>query len=159
MKSIAKTLTCALLLFIVNLAAEDCAPESKPWREVASGSQSNIQESTRQVIQTEEEWLKWWEKHNTVEMGIDGKTAPMSPPVVDFEKETVLAATLGKRSTGGHTIRFTDIRRQDDLVTATLQIKSPGSDDLVTMALTSPFAFIAIPKHEGRVKFIDKAAK
>lgn len=133
--------------------------DSKPWREIASGSQSNIEKASRQVIQSQEEWRKWWERHNAVEEFIDGETVPKQPPKVDFDKETVLAATLGRRSTGGYSIRFTEIDREGNALTATLQITSPGPDDLVTMALTSPFAVIAVPKHTGSVEFIEKKSK
>ena len=157
--SVLKIYSYALLLFMVNLSAEECSQDAEPWRVVASGSQSKIQEATRQVIQSEEEWQKWWEKHNTVEAFIDGKPVPKPPPTVDFEQETVLAATLGRRSTGGYVIRFTEIDRENEVVTATLQVESPGPEDLVTTALTSPFSVIGIRKHEGRVKFVDEQSK
>ena len=78
--------------------------------------------------------------------------------MVDFEKETVLVATLGRLSTGGYAFRFTEIDREGEAVTATLKITSPGPDDLVTSALTSPFSVIAIPKYEGCVEFVEKTA-
>lgn len=140
--------------FMTSLTAE-WAPESQEWRDVASGSQSNIEEATRQVIQDQEQWRKWWQRHNSVEERIDGETRPKPAPKVDFSEETILVATMGRRSTGGYAVRFTDIRRKGDVVTAVLQIKSPGPEEMVTMALTSPFAVIAIPKHEGRVEFIE----
>ena len=157
MKTITLTATCALLLSFMFSPAE-AGPCSKPWREIAFGSQSNIQEATRVVIQDQEQWRKWWGKHNTVENLIDGKIAPKPPPKVDFEKETVLVATLGRHSTGGYAIRFTEIDREGEAVTATLKITSPGPDDLVTSALTSPFSVIAIPKYEGCVEFVEKTA-
>jgi hypothetical protein len=135
------------------------ASESKSWREIAAGSQSNIQQTTRQVIQDPEQWREWWGKHNTVEILIDGKTVAEPPPKVDFTKETVLVATMGARSSGGFAIRFTGIDREGEVVTATLKTTSPGPDDMVTMALTAPFCIIAIPKHEGRVEFADEAPK
>ena len=153
MKTISTVIIYALLSSLMALSAEECSRDSKPWREIASGSQSNIEQATRQVIQNQEQWRKWWEEH------IDGKIVPKPAPKVDFEQETVLAATLGRHSTGGYAIRFTEIRRQGDQLTAVLQTKSPGSEDMVTMALTSPFAVIATPKHTGRVEFIEKAAK
>jgi hypothetical protein len=158
MKNTTVSVTCALLFVFMTSLAEE-GPDSKPWRKIASGSQSNIEEASRKVIQSQEQWRKWWEKHNTVEKFIDGKTVPKPPPKVDFEKESVLVATLGRRSTGGSAVRFTEICRKDGVLTATFQISSPGPEDMVTMALTSPFVVIAIPKHEGSVKFIDKTAK
>ena len=146
------------LLSCMSSRAEDSSG-SIAWREVASGSHSNIKQASRQVIRDQQQWIKWWQQHNKVQMHIDGKTVPKPPPEVDFEQEMVLVATLGQRSTGGYSIRFTEIRREGDVVTATLQISSPGPDDLVTQALTSPFAVIAIPQHAGRVKFVEETVK
>jgi hypothetical protein len=78
------------------------------------------------------------------------------PPEVDFEKETVLVATMGMRSTGGYEIRFSDLKREGDAITVFLRTTSPGPDDMVTMALTYPFAIIAVAKHEGAVEFVVK---
>lgn len=147
---------CVLMFSFMASSTAECARGSKAWRDVASGSQSNIEGVTRQVIQDQEQWRKWWRRHNTVEERIDGKTRPKPAPKVDFSEETVLAVTMGRRSSGGYAIRFTEIRRKGDVVTAVFQIKSPGPEEMVTMALTSPFAVIAIPKHEGPVKFIEK---
>jgi len=149
---------CALVFSCISSPAED-SQERKPWREIATGSQSGIQQATRQVIQDTEKWNKWWNEHNTVEIQIDGKLVPEPPPKVDFTKETVLLATMGTHSTGGHAIRFTGIHREGEVVTATLKTTSPGPDDLVTKALTAPFAIITIPKHEGRVEFIEETTK
>jgi hypothetical protein len=158
MKNITIAATCALVFSYLPSPAADVL-ESKSWREIASGSQSNIQEATRQVIQDKEQWRKWWGMHNTVENFIDGKTIPAPPPKVDFEKETVLVATSGRHSTGGYAIRFTEIYREGDVATATLKITSPGPDGLVTSSLTAPFCIIAIPKLEGRVEFVEETSK
>lgn len=142
---------CVLTFAVLDSPATGPA-EAKPWREIASGTQSAIEEETRTVIQNQEQWRAWWKEHTKNQFDTaqpDGQ----QPPKVDFEKETVLIATLGMRSTGGHQIRFSDLRRDDESMTVVLTSTSPGPDDMLTMALTHPFAVIAIPKHEGPVEF------
>jgi len=63
---------------------------------------------------------------------------------------------MGMRSTGGYEIRFSDLKREGDAITVFLRTTSPGPDDMVTMALTYPFAIIAVAKHEGAVEFVVK---
>ena len=157
MKNILIAATCALLFSSCSSPAGESS-ESNSWREIASGSQSNIEQATREVIQSPEAWQKWWRKHRTVETLIDGKIVPEPVPEVDFEKKTVLIATMGMLSTGGYSIRFTEIHRENDLLTATVETTSPGPDSIVTKAFTAPFSVIAIPKHEGRVEFTEETA-
>jgi hypothetical protein len=144
--------TCALASSVFSAAAID-KPEAKTWREISSGTQSNIEEATQQVIQTNEQWGKWWSKH-TNSLNKHENAEAQKPPKVDFAKETVLVVTLGMRSTGGHAIRFSQIVREGESLKAIITTTSPGPDSMVTMALTYPFAVIAIPKHEGPIEFV-----
>lgn len=158
MKNLFITATCALAF----LASPSPAGESSaghPWREIASGSRSNIGQATRKVIRDPEAWKKWWSEHRTVETRLDGEIVPEPPPEVDFEKETVLILTMGTRSTGGFAIRFSGIRREDGVLTASFKTTSPGPDSLVTSALTAPFSIIAVPIHEGRVEFVEASVR
>jgi len=158
MKNPTIAVTCVLVLSYMISPAQEVT-ERKSFREISAGSQSNIQQATRQVIQNPEQWRKWWGQHNTVEHHIDGEIITEPPPRVDFTKETVLVATLGTHSSGGFAIRFSEVSREGEVVTATLKTTSPGPEDLVTRALTAPFCIIAIPKHEGRVEFFEEATK
>ena len=134
--------------------AEEAAPP--PWRVISQGANSRIEEATQEVFQSEDAWRDWWRRHNAVFEYVNGKTVEPDPPEVDFSKETVLAVTIGMRSTGGHAVAFTGVDYEGDTLVATLRYTSPGPDDMVTMALTAPYAIIAVPKHEGPVRFDDK---
>ncbi len=146
--------TCSLLssLFPSPATAET---ETQKWRLITSGTQSNIEEATQQIIQTPEQWRKWWMDHTNTRDQPDSQEAQL--PKVDFNKETILIATLGMRSTGGHTVQFSEIRHEGDTLKAVITSSSPAPDAMVTMALTYPFAVIAIPKHEGPIEFVATA--
>lgn len=140
-------LTCTMLSSSANPL------ESKNWREVASGTQSSIEEKTQQIIQTQEEWQKWWNKHSKTQSQPENAES-QKPPKVDFDKETVLIVTMGMRSTGGHAIHFSDIRHEGKSLKVVVTTTSPARDAMVTMALTYPFAAIAIPKHSDSIEFV-----
>lgn len=146
--------TCALASTLLSALADE-SPVAKNWREVSSGTQSNLEEATQHVIQTPEAWAKWWIKHTTDRDHPENTELP-KPPTVDFNKETILIATMGIRSTGGHRIHFSKIYHEKETLKAVVTSSSPAPDEMVTMALTHPFAIIAIPKHEGPVDFISK---
>lgn len=142
--------TCALLF--TALPASAAEPENaKPWRGIASGSESAIEKETQLVIQTPDQWRKWWTKHTSNQLDSANSN---EPPKVDFEKESILVATLGMRSTGGHMVDFSEVRRDGASLKVVVKVTSPGPDDMVTKALTHPFAVIAIPKHDGPIEFI-----
>ena len=130
--------------------------ESPPWRVIAQGANSRIEEATREVFQSEDAWHDWWRRHNPVVEYVNGKTVEPPPPEVDFSKETVLAVTIGMRSTGGYAVSFAGIDYEGDTLVASLRYTAPGPDDMVTMALTAPYAIIAVPRHEGPVRFVEK---
>ena len=131
--------------------------DADAWRVIESGSQSHIGRATREVIRTELAWRVLRQHHNTVTQVIDGQESPLPPPAVDFSRETVLVATMGRRSSGGYSIKFTDVRHAGDQVIATLKTTAPGPAEMVTMALSAPYAIIAIPRHEGPVEFRDSS--
>lgn len=150
--------TALLATSMVSALSAMAAPGEKSkdatsWRELVSGAHSRIGTPQRIVIRTPEAWLEWWREHQKSEIG-DAKGT--TPPRVDFDKETVLAATLGARKTGGFTISFAEIRKDGTTLKALLKTKSPTPGSMVTMAITKPFVVVAIPKHEGEVEFIDE---
>ena len=124
-------------------------------RTIESGSQSNIQEASREVFRSQKEWDDWWQRHNTTVEFIDGEEIKPAAPAVDFASEMVIVATLGMRSSGGYSIEFAGIRHEEDTLIASYKTTSPGPDDRVTMALTAPYTIIAVPKHDGPVRFVE----
>jgi len=145
---------CAIAITAMDSDADDNS-DAKSWREIETGTYSGIEEEQRLVINDPETWKKWWKEH-TKNMHDTSQPDGIKPPAVDFEKETVILATAGMHSTGGHHISFSDVSLEKGALTVVLTFKSPGPEDMVTMALTYPFAIIAVPKHEGEVEFVVK---
>jgi len=147
------TILAAAFSFAVSAMAtpEETPADQKPWREIATGAASGIEEPSRLAIRDKKAWEAWWREHTKNTFDPEN---PNKAPDIDFDKETILVATMGMRTSGGFSIHFGEIHKEGGTLKVTLKTQSPGPGDMVTMALTHPFAIIAIPKHDGPVEFL-----
>jgi hypothetical protein len=77
-------------------------------------------------------------------------------PPVDFAKESAAFLFAGQRNTGGYgiSVKKVTIGRKEVIIDAALT--TPPADAMVTQALTSPFAVIAIAKkNPPLVRWVD----
>ena len=65
-------------------------------------------------------------------------------PQVDFSVESVVVLQLGQRNSGGYSIEPQEVTERDGTLRVVAPVKSPGRGTIVTMALTSPYAFLAV---------------
>ena len=86
------------------------------------------------VISTQEEYA--------TELAIYTETAPLK---IDFKKGRVLLVDMGRRSSGGYTVRVASVVEKDNWVVANVELVMPGPNCIVTMALTNPYQFVFIP--------------
>jgi len=139
---------CPILLITPFAKAEEAQPVE--LRPVADGAYSEASAAGTFVIQSEEEWTIWWTSN------IESDAAP---PKIDFDKETIVAATMGERNTGGYAIEFTEATLSNNTISITVNTISPNPNDPVTMALTYPYTIAAIPKHEGEIIFKENSGQ
>ena len=96
---------------------------------------------------------KGWEE---VWSSMEGNVQPKpETPKVDFEKNRVIAVFMGMRRSGGYTVKITNIEEKDKLV-VTVKESGPPPDAMVTMALTSPFHVVVIPRSDKAVEFVNE---
>lgn len=69
---------------------------------------------------------------------------PDQRPEVDFTKETVVFLLAGQKSTGGYTVEPTRARIEGRTLVVDATIRTPAADAMVTQALTSPYAVVAV---------------
>ena len=69
-----------------------------------------------------------------------------TPPLVDFSRESAVFLLLGNRSTGGYSIDPQAVGIVEKEVRIEAPVTSPGRESIVTMALTAPFAVVAVPR-------------
>jgi RNA polymerase sigma factor (sigma-70 family) len=129
------------------------APKEVKLEQQWRGQQATQEKPLRTAVRTKEEWEKVWKV-------AEGNVIPMPPaPKVDFERQMVLAAFMGRKPTGGHAITITRVVRTDKGLTAYVRETVPGPGDIVTDALTSPYHFVVVPADKGPVTFENEPEK
>ena len=100
------------------------------------GSNSRAEEESIQVVRDARAFANLWRT-------LASFSAPV--PDVDFDTRAILAAFMGKKRTGGYSIGVSKVEALlDGTVRVTLRSRSPGPDDIVTQAFTSPFAVVVL---------------
>ncbi len=118
---------------------------------LARGSYSGIDQSVDITITSQEKWEELWN-----EVHRDYLSPVPALPEVDFAAETVAAAFMGSRPTGGYSIEIEKICRQQGKYTAVVRTVSPQPGEMLTMAITRPFHIIKIDRPEMEIEFIRK---
>src|SRR5262245_64975265 len=78
---------------------------------------------------------------------------PPPVPEVDFSREMVVVAALGRRPSSGYEIVFTGASEADGVVTMELETKAPGPRCVTLSVITAPVDLARVPKRDGRVVF------
>lgn len=63
---------------------------------------------------------------------------------VNLEREHLLFVTLGKKPTGGYSVRLDSARNTKGNLQLSMSLRTPEAGDMVTQAITSPCAVVAV---------------
>jgi len=69
---------------------------------------------------------------------------------VDFAKQAIVFWSMGEKPSGGYGGTIESVREVGSVLHVTVRVHAPGPDDMVTMALTCPFAAAVIPQTQAR---------
>jgi hypothetical protein len=139
-------------LLIVALCAGCAGSPSTgelPVRNLAKGAFSALDTGGELVIRNRTEWSELWLKHARMQTG-------SAIPEVDFEREMVIAVTMGRRSTGGYGIEITRVKREGNGLRVEVTRTTPARGAMTIQALTAPFHFVAVPASDLPVSFFEK---
>jgi hypothetical protein len=115
--------------------------------EISKGLYSGVEEKRQMVVNDSESFRKLWEEVFSI-------YHPMADlPVIDFEKNTLIAVFMGTTSTGGYSVEVIHITESSKEIFVKLKYSSPAPDDFVTMALSQPYHMVIIPKTAKEVVF------
>lgn len=105
-------------------------------RIIATGSNAAVEPDAPKTvtISKAEEYRSIWE--STIGGG--------QPPEVDFSKESVVILLAGQRRTGGYSVVPRGVSLDGRTLVVDAAINKPPADAIVTQALTSPYAVIAV---------------
>jgi len=114
-----------------------------------TGTRSGIREALQQVIRSEDDWKKLWDRHTT----------PFEPrpelPKVDFDKSMLIIVFSGDKPTGGHAVRIEAVRRAKEGLDVTFRITKPEEGMMTTQAFTQPYDIVVVDKTEGELRFVE----
>lgn len=85
------------------------------------------------VAQDHAGWQQVWSKV--------GQAAPRDLP----RGTSAVAVFAGQKRTGGYGVEFVGVQESENAVTVTYRMRKPRFDEMVTQALTSPFAIRLVP--------------
>ncbi len=77
-------------------------------------------------------------------------------PVIDFEKEAVVAISGGSCNTGGYSVDLLNAKTKEKNIYLEFILKAPGVNDIVTQAFTKPYTIISIetnPEQKITIEF------
>jgi hypothetical protein len=141
----------AAALFAGFLAASPASAAEGPAaavRSLAKGGFSAITETQQVVLRDAKVWEQFWRKHSP-----DPRTMEKMPKV-DFEKEMVIAVTMGQQRTGGYLVEIASVEREDEKLKVTVRRRAPPPDSMTIQVVTSPYHFVAVPKSDLKAEFV-----
>jgi hypothetical protein len=124
------------MLWMMLLAfAIQATPAAAP-RTIEKGDQSNVEDATQVIVQTDAEWTALWRRH-----------APDRPlPKVDFAREMVIGVFMGSRPNAGFSTEVISALVVKGVLVATYRDKVPSGGTITAQVLTFPYHLVAIPK-------------
>ncbi len=117
--------------------ATTSTPSTGPvlFTELAHGSHSTVARRTNYIITSSSELTELWKM-----IEVAGQ-----PPVIDFEKDEVIAVFAGKEPNAGYEIKVSQIE-DSSVRKVTLTLTVPGGSCLLAESITNPYQVIMLPK-------------
>lgn len=127
-----------------NYASElqNIKPTSIAFETLFLSDMSNIDKPQNIIIQSQDKFKGLWEQMNKND----------KLPEIDFEKYTVIAVFMGERSTGGYSIKITNIVENEKNIVVTINESDPDGD-IAADVMTSPFHIVKIMKTNKEIVF------
>ena len=114
-----------------------------PLRVLDKGDQSNVDETRQVVARTAAEWTALWRQHS-----------PDRPrPTVDFAREMIAGVFLGSRPSAGFAVDIVSARDEHGALIVRYRETVPRPGAIAAQVITSAYCIIALPRHDGDVRF------
>src|SRR4051812_20126566 len=114
---------------------------------IDKGAFGGIDKPMQVVVTNKTQWAELWQKHTA------NKIPKPPAPDIDFNKESVILVTGGRKNTAGYSVEITDVRRTKDQTEIVVSTKEPKPGALVAEALSAPFHIVEVSRIQGEVKF------
>jgi hypothetical protein len=134
-------LVIGLLLVAMTTFAEEI-------KTIGQGAFGAIDQPLQTVVTNKTQWAELWAKHTA------NKLPKPELPEIDFNKNSVVLVSAGRKTTGGYTIEITNVRRSKEKTEIVVTAKGPKEGALTIQALTAPFHIVEVARIEGPFTFI-----
>jgi len=142
-------------VIMAQMKRHDSTPEGQRPPEIALfpyRSNSGITTRERMIVTDQATWAQVWA---TI---VKNHSPTPAPAAVDFNRETIVVAAMGQRSSGGYVITIDSGSVEGSTVVLTVTERSPGPTCGTTAALTAPVALARILRPRATVRFVEKTA-
>lgn len=130
-----------LMLGIVFLSGSYASESQEVEFEIIEGGDiSGYCEEAYFVVRTESEWEIIWEKHTII------REPPIPCPDINFSKNVVICAFMGKYPTAGYAISIERIWTDGGQAHVEIIKSSPPEDFAVAQVITCPYMFALLEK-------------
>jgi hypothetical protein len=128
------------------------SPGPMTFRILASGSASLITTAQTRVARDWTEYGQLWVEHNgSMPPGVGAPD--VGPPIVDFDKEIVVAVFLGTKPTSGFDVSILSVKALGSGAQVDYLEREVGPGCGAAAVITQPFVLAAITKVSGSVMF------
>lgn len=119
--------------------------------EIANRFYSGIQDQRRVVIRSTEDWRAFWTEFTVLQQ------PPPDAPIIDFDRQMVIVATMGRKTTGGYLITIPAVHEYEGELFVEVVEVSPGAGCMTTQALTAPATAIRVEARDDPVTFVERS--
>ncbi len=119
--------------------------------EIANRFYSGIQDQRRVVIRNPEDWRAFWTEFTVLQQ------PPQDAPIIDFDRQMVIVATMGRQTTGGHLVTIPAVYEHEGKLFVEVVEVSPGAGCMTTQALTAPATAIKVEAKDDPVTFVERS--
>ena len=111
---------------------------------------SGITERRRSVIVDQAEWATLRDEIQTFVM------PKPAAPSIDFGSRMVILATMGERTSGGHSISVIEVAEDQEKLYVVVEEVTPGVECITTDVITTPAVAVSVPRSSGTVLFVEQ---
>lgn len=142
MHGISWRVAVVVLLFGVYSCDSD-ESQPYPYEVLVQGEYSGYHQPIERVIETQEEWQRFWEIHTAY------LQPPPTLPAADFDRSVLAVIYGGDRPTNGYSVNILSVTQEKMDVTIRYRIQGAGP----ALVITQPHIILELPKTPGNIRF------
>lgn len=117
-----------------------------PFETLEKGYYSGLTDRAAVLVTDRAGWERLWQRHASPRV-----PAPRLPEI-DFGAHSVIAVSLGEKSTGGYAVEVVGVERAGERLIVSVRTRSPAPGAAVTAAFSQPYHFVRIPRQKEPVR-------